>query len=597
MKLRTRYLLLITATTVALLIAFGATQLWLSFRELRTSNNSVLQFEASMASARLQNRLSTLRVLLLESAAIPWGHDGLSGAAQVAEAERVLKLLPELLDLRLVGYSGHGILVSRLSPAKEITVRSDDNGAAGVCAAISLARDPAGRLTASISCKGAVGGLVVATLGLEFVSDLLTALKSEATSAIYVVDSGGRLVAHSDSIALHQRFAEVVPFNDSTSISATMLMHDVLPAFSQRDEVIATSTLLPDWQWRLVVERPSREALRPLLQQATTSLAIILGSAVVLTLIAAALSNSLTRPIRGLESIARRIGAGDLSARSSLRTSDELGSLGREINRMSEHLQGYTRKLEVEVQAQTQALTDAYRELEQVSQHKSDFLAHMSHELRTPLNAVIGFSEMLKAQYFGSLNDKQAEYVHDIHESGQHLLSLINDILDLAKIESGHMELLRTRVNVRSIAESCCALMSERVSRKAQSLTLVVADGVGEWSLDERKFKQCLLNLLSNASKFTADGGLIDMHIAVDAESLVVSVRDNGAGISAVDQTRLFTEFFQAGGEPGRAAREGTGLGLALTKRFVELHGGSVAVASEVGVGSEFTLRIPHGET
>lgn len=261
---------------------------------------------------------------------------------------------------------------------------------------------------------------------------------------------------------------------------------------------------------------------------------------------------------------------------------------------MADQLMAYTTDLQALVRDKTIALTEANERLEHASRHKSDFLAHMSHELRTPLNAVIGFSEMLKAQYFGPLNDKQAEYVRDIHASGQHLLSLINDILDLAKVEAGRMELVRADTNVTSVVEACCALVSERLARKQQTLTVRLAPDVGTWSLDGRKFKQCLLNLLSNAGKFTANGGHIALRVHVEGHALLVEVEDNGVGIDAAEIPKLFSEFYQASSNSSQSgAKEGTGLGLALTRKFVELHGGSVDVRSALGHGSTFTLRFP----
>jgi len=213
-----------------------------------------------------------------------------------------------------------------------------------------------------------------------------------------------------------------------------------------------------------------------------------------------------------------------------------------------------------------------YKELENASRHKSEFLANMSHELRTPLNAVIGFSEVLQDRLFGELNEKQAEYVADIHTSGRHLLALINDILDLSKIEAGRMELQVNSVALGEVLESSVALMRERATRQGIGLRLEVSPTTGVIEADERKLKQVLFNLLTNALKFTSSGGRVEVSARGDGGEVVVSVHDDGVGIAAADQARIFEEFQQAGTSQ---MQEGTGLGLALSRRFVELHGGA----------------------
>jgi signal transduction histidine kinase len=241
-------------------------------------------------------------------------------------------------------------------------------------------------------------------------------------------------------------------------------------------------------------------------------------------------------------------------------------------------------------------LEGANRELAAASQHKSEFLANMSHELRTPLNAIIGFSEVLSEKMFGTLNEKQEEYSKDINASGQHLLSLINDILDLSKIEAGRMELELSDFHLSTALDSALTLVRERAGRRSIALHLSVDERLGQMRGDERKVRQVVLNLLSNAIKFTPEGGRIEV-AAVAKDGLVeVSVSDTGVGIAPEDQEAVFEEFRQVGTADKKV--EGTGLGLTLCRKFVELHGGKIWVKSQVGVGSTFTFTIPvrHGE-
>jgi signal transduction histidine kinase len=216
----------------------------------------------------------------------------------------------------------------------------------------------------------------------------------------------------------------------------------------------------------------------------------------------------------------------------------------------------------------------------------------MSHELRTPLNAIIGFSEVLGERMFGELNEKQAEYTEDILSSGRHLLSLINEILDLSKVEAGRMELELATFDLPTALENARTFVRERAVRHAITLELSVDERLGDFVGDERKIKQILLNLLSNAVKFTPEGGRIDLKARQSDGEVAISVSDTGIGIAPKDQAKIFEEFRQVGSDYAHKT-EGTGLGLTLAKKFVELHGGKIWVTSEVGKGSTFTFTLP----
>ena len=238
-----------------------------------------------------------------------------------------------------------------------------------------------------------------------------------------------------------------------------------------------------------------------------------------------------------------------------------------------------------------------FQQLEVASRHKSEFLANMSHELRTPLNAIIGFSEVLAEQMFGEVNAKQLEYLRDIHSSGQHLLTLINDVLDLSKIEAGRMELDLGAVDLGELLDHALTLVRERAARQGLALQRDWDEAaLGDCRADARKLKQVLLNLLSNAVKFTPAGGQVTLRARrPDAATVEITVIDTGVGIATEEQGRVFEAFRQASGHYLRKT-EGTGLGLALARRFVELHGGTLSVESRPGAGSAFTLTLPaHG--
>jgi signal transduction histidine kinase len=296
------------------------------------------------------------------------------------------------------------------------------------------------------------------------------------------------------------------------------------------------------------------------------------GSVVLALLLGIVLAWSVTGPLSRVNTRLEAIAEGDFSGHVNVANRDELGALATNLNRTNDEL------------------GRLYRELENASRHKSEFLANMSHELRTPLNAVIGFSEVLQARLFGELNDKQADYVADIHTSGRHLLALINDILDLSKIEAGRMELQVSTVALAEVLESSVALMRERATQQGISVKLEVNPTIGVIEADERKVKQVLFNLLSNALKFTARGGHVNVTARSESDEVIVSVRDDGFGVAPEDQARIFEEFEQVG---TAQLQEGTGLGLALSRRFVELHGGRLWVESAPGQGSTFSFNLP----
>jgi signal transduction histidine kinase len=294
-----------------------------------------------------------------------------------------------------------------------------------------------------------------------------------------------------------------------------------------------------------------------------------IGSVLLALALGLVLSWSVVGPIQRTGTRLAEIAAGDFSRHVEVTNRDELGELASNLNRMNDEL----RRL--------------YEELETVSRHKSEFVANMSHELRTPLNAIIGFSELLQLQIPGELNEQQRAYVDDVIESGRHLLALINDILDLSKVEAGRMELDLAEMSLRQTLESSLTMHEERAAREGVELGLALDPEEITVRADERKVRQVVVNLLSNAVKFTPSGGRVEVSALQRNGSVEVAVSDTGPGISPADQGRIFDEFYSHG------RTEGTGLGLPLSRRFIELHGGRLWVESTVGRGSTFRFTLP----
>jgi signal transduction histidine kinase len=271
--------------------------------------------------------------------------------------------------------------------------------------------------------------------------------------------------------------------------------------------------------------------------------------------------------------------------------------------RREKHLRGQIRELQEtkarleqqgrDMEEMTRRLRSARDEAERANRAKSEFLANMSHELRTPLNAIIGFSEMLESGYGGALSERQASYTKDIHDSGQHLLQIINNVLDMSKVEAGQYQLYETAVDLRDVTRASIAILSGRAREQGLSLELAIDPTLPCVMADERTLRQVLLNLLSNAVKFTPHGGRITVTGSVQPNGdLALHVQDTGIGIAAEALDLVMEPFRQANGSFSREY-EGTGLGLTISKNFVELHGGRLAIESEVGVGTTVSVILP----
>jgi signal transduction histidine kinase len=581
-----RYFALILALVSGALIVSGAIGVYFSYQENEAALASLQREKAVAAAARIESFIAQIDRQLSFAALPQLGPP--TGEQRRLEFVKLLRLVPEVTDVAYIDAAGRErMAVSRLAPdvADSGRDRSDEPAVRGAqqgktwFGPVTFRKETEPYMTIAVRAGNAV---TAADVNLKFLWDVITRIKVGEKGKAYVVDATGHLIADPD-------IGEVLR---KTNLSGLAQVKAALaggaweePAMRARDraggEVLTAFAPIDPLGWRVFVEQPVGEVYRTLDASILRTALLLLGGFVISALAALVMARRMVRPIRTLQESAQKIGAGELEQKIDVRTGDELEALAGEFNRMTDELRRSYAELEQKVEERTAQLAVANR-------HKSEFLANMSHELRTPLNAIIGFSEALRERMFGELNAKQVEYLDDIHASGRHLLSLINDILDLSKIEAGRMELDVSRFAAPAALEAAMSLVRERAQRGGITLSLELDPALGEVRADERKFKQILLNLLSNSIKFTPAGGRIAVRAGINGAGLEVAVRDTGVGIAPGDQGAVFEEFRQVG-----PRAEGTGLGLALTKRFVELHGGAIRLESVPGRGSTFTFTLP----
>ena len=462
-------------------------------------------------------------------------------------------------------------------------------------------RDGRPHLTLAVAEHAPGAGVIVADVDLGTVTDAIDRARIGAAGYAYAVNSRGELIAHPDKnlVLAHTSFAALPQVRAALTGAATARA-DVVTTGRDPDgnEVLSAFQRIEPAGWWVFVEEPLSVAFAPIQSAIWRTALLLVVFLLVAVVTSVLLARNLVRPIESIQVAAAKIGSGALDQRIEMSSRDELGALAEEFNRMAARLQASYVGLEEQVQERTRELAMALgkldektRELEAASDHKSEFLANMSHELRTPLNAISGFSQVLRKQLFGEINEKQAEYLDDILASARHLLALIDDVLDLAKVEAGQIELEVSPFSLREALERGVVIVRERATRDDVRVSLSADPGVDTVTGDERRIRQVVFNLLSNAVKFAPAGSTVDVAATrVDGE-VRVSVSDSGPGIAPEDRARIFEEFQQAAA--GREQREGTGLGLALSRRLVELHGGHIWVDSEVGKGSTFVFTLP----
>jgi signal transduction histidine kinase len=443
--------------------------------------------------------------------------------------------------------------------------------------------------------QGAIGILQV-QVNLKYVWDLISKLKVGTDGYAYVVVPNGDLIAHPEiGLVLQRRNAAHLDqvrlaFQPRTDAeSPTWIVAKNLHA----RKVFSSWSPIPVLGGAVFVEQPVEEvygALYASLFRTSGFLLLGLGMALVASLFVA---RRVVRPLETLRNGVERISGGDMNARLDLKTGDEIEVLAEEFNKMTENLQQAYTGLEQKVAARTEELAVANERLKELDHLKSDFVSHVSHELRTPLTAIKGAVDLILREVAGPLTEKQVHYLTRVRSNTQHLAGLINDLLDLSKIESGKSEVKSSRVSLAGLVHEVVETLRPVAAEKEITLEATMsAPSILVWA-DRDKINQVLMNLVDNAIKFTPAQGRVAVSATRDgSESVQVSVSDTGPGIPPDEKEKIFDKFHQIA-QAGDAKPKGTGLGLAICKALVDLHGGTIWVEPKQSGGSTFYFNLP----
>jgi signal transduction histidine kinase/DNA-binding response OmpR family regulator len=627
-RLVRKYAVTIVALVCVTLFMNGVVDLYFNYQETRTALARIQRREAAAAATTIGQWIADVEEQISWTIQPPWVVGPDQPDLQRNDYFRLLRQQPSILEIRHLDADGRERFhVSRLA-LNELTSDEDHSQDSAFQTArrgqvyrgpVYYLNESEPHLTIAIPESGPRAGVTVAEVDLSFIWDVVSRIQIGKTGYAYVVDAQGDLIAHPDvSLVLQRPDLSGLPQVTAalTAPATGAPRDDTTIATSPRGvQVLTSAEPIEQLGWTVFVDEPLTEAFAPLYEALLrTALLLLLGLALAV-LGSVFLAREMVRPIQALQAGAARLGAGALDERIAVRTGDELEALAQEFNQMAAQLQESYASLERKVEERTRELAKALGQLEVASQHKSAFLSNMSHELRTPLNAILGYSEMLQeeAEDLG-----QEDFIPDLQKiqaAGKHLLGLINNILDLSKIEAGKMDLYLEPFSVGQVVSDVTAIVKPLVEKNGNTLRVDCPDDVGDMTADLTKVRQALFNLLSNASKFTENGTIslvvrrgplaaagtngaspngagMDGHGGDSADWISLAVSDTGIGMTPEQVGKLFRAFTQADASTTRKYG-GTGLGLAISRQFCQLMGGDVTVESEYGAGTTFTIVLP----
>jgi len=603
-RLFTKYVGLFVAVVCVALLSNGIFDVFFYYQEHKTSLIRIQREQAEAAAAKIGQFVKEIESQLGWTTQLPWSAGSIE--QRRFDALRLLRQVPAITELAQLDASGKERLrVSRLA-MDVVASGTDFSKEPKFTEAVArkvyygpvyFRRESEPYMTLAIAGTRRDAGVSVAEVNLKLIWDVVSQIKVGERGHAYVVDAQGRLIAHPDiSLVLRNtdmsRLAQVSAAQTATGGGTSERVQES-EDIGGRKVLTAYAPVAP-LGWLVFVELPATEAYAPL-YAALERLALVLLAALGFAVLAGMfLAGRMVGPIQALRAGAERIGGGDLSQQIRIKTGDELEALADQFNVMAGRLKESYAGLEQKVEERTREVEEKSRQLELASQHKSQFLSSMSHELRTPLNAIIGLTEMMvtNAARFGT--EKAAEPLRRVHRAGSHLLGLINQVLDLSKIEAGKLELSPDWVNLTPLINEVVDTARPLAEQNNNRLVVKCQENLGSLTVDPMRLRQILLNLLSNACKFTKQGEvtLLARKLVNEGNWIEFAVSDTGIGMTPEQQAKLFEEFTQADSSTARQYG-GTGLGLAITRKLARMMGGDVTLMSEAGKGSTFTVRLP----
>ncbi len=592
-----KYVLLFVGVVAAALLAAGALELPFAYRDRLGDIQRFSQQQANATTRLINQFLDGMESQLRWTAQFTEATDDYAG--NLAEAQRLLREVPDIAELAQVDRNGlEQVWVSRMSLnalgrsidlSRELSFRSALLGDA-YFGDVAFDEDNQPYITVAVAAVGGGGGVSIAEVNLGAIADLIAQIDIGEGGFAYVVDDEGRLIAHSDPRQLRGN-REAMNLPQVAAAIAGGIAQGTGGIGSRGERTIFATSPIQRAGWHLFVELPFAVAVAPIKASLLRTAALFLFGLAIASLAGLYLAGRMVGPIRVMQVGAERIGKGDFGHRIAVRSGDEIEALANKFNDMAAHLEASRAELENKVVARTAELAEKGRQLELASQHKSQFLANMSHELRTPLNAVLGYTELMLDNIYGAISDRSREVLRRVEANGKHLLQMINDILDLSRIEAGQIELTVTHYDMSDLVRGCAAGMESIAQAKGLDLRTVIAPNLPTARGDERRVTQILLNLIGNALKFTERG-----HVAVVVGSVdgvfEIDVHDTGPGIAPHEQERIFGEFQQVDSSTTRR-NAGTGLGLSISRLLVASQNGTLTVESQLGTGSVFHVRLP----
>ena len=612
-KIFRKYMLLFVILVGGALLASGLIEIYFSYQENKASLIRVQREKALAASSKIEQFIEEHERKINWVARSPWVTRAKAPNQKRIEYLRLLNQYPAVTSIRYLDASGlEQLHVTRLG-MDAVGSKADFSRDANFLNAepestyfspVYFRKGSEPYMTIAIAGSrketelegSSKWDVTVVEVNLKFIWDVISQIEAGTAGRAYAVDAGGNLIAHTD-LSLVLKKMNLSSLSQVASARAHIPNTDVgLESVSiaqdlQEQKVLTTYTAVSPPGWFVFIEQPIAEAFRPLyasIYRTALLLVVGIGLSILASLV---LTHKMVTPIRTLQEGAARIGAGDLGHRIKVSTGDELETLGGEFNQMTARLQESHANLEEKVESRTRELAEALEQLEVASRHKSEFLANMSHELRTPLNAILGYTELILDHIYGDVPDKIKEVLERLDRNGRHLLGLINDVLDLSKIEAGQLTLSLNDYSMQEVVHTVVNSVESLAEEKDLALRVSVAPDLSVGKGDEQRIAQVFLNLVGNAIKFT-ETGEIRIDVSASDGNFLVAVSDTGPGLSDDDQQRIFEEFHQVDSSSTKK-KGGTGLGLAISKKIVAMHGGRIWVESSPGHGSTFWFELP----